>query len=67
MSELTNESLQHLKSHTHLLKDGLLQRIDELSVSDYPDETPNQIIGFLQDFLTGLGEVIEKSTSEKMS
>ncbi len=65
MSELTNESLQHLKSHTHLLKDGLLQRIDELSVSDYPDETPNQIIGFLQDFLTGLGEVIEKATSEK--
>ncbi len=58
------EPLQHLKCHTLLLKEGLLQRIDELSVSDYPATTPNQIICFLQVFLTNIGELIEKAISD---
>lgn len=65
MSNSDYEPLSHLKCHAHILKEGLLQRIDELSVSDYPAKTPSQIIGFLRDFLASLSEVIEKSVSEE--
>jgi len=65
MSKSDYEPLSHLKCYAHILKDGLLQRIDELSVSDYPAMTPNQIIGFLRDFLINLSEVIEKTVSEE--
>lgn len=58
------ESLEHWRRNTHLLKDGLLHRIDELAVSDFPGATPNQIIGFLQDFLENLTSVIDKAGSE---
>jgi len=59
MSNSDYEPLSHLKCHAHILKEGLLQRIDELSVSGYPAKTPSQIIGFLRDFLASLSEVIE--------
>ncbi len=41
-----------------------MQRVVELSVSDYPGDTPNQIIHFLQDFLRDLGNVIDNVVSE---
>ncbi|WP_125181305.1 hypothetical protein [Thiohalobacter thiocyanaticus] len=53
------------KSYTHQLREGLLQRVDELSVSDYPEATPNQVIHFLQDFLKQLADVIDKAESEE--
>lgn len=55
---------QYWKRYAHLLRGGLLQRVDELSVSDYPAETPNEVIRFLQDFLKELGVLIDKTSSE---
>lgn len=48
----------------HSLVGGLLQRVEELSVSDFPADTPNEVIRFLQTFLTELGFVIDKSASQ---
>ncbi|MCU7904761.1 MAG: hypothetical protein KZQ76_02705 [Candidatus Thiodiazotropha sp. (ex Epidulcina cf. delphinae)] len=64
MPKLEFTFLEYYRQNTHLLRAGLLQRIDELSVSDYPTTTPNQIICFLQDFLARLDEVIGKAGSE---
>lgn len=57
-------TIEHWKRHTHLLLQGLLQRLDELSVSDYPAETPNELIRFLQDFLEVIGDATDKTASE---
>lgn len=59
-------SLDYWRRHTQLLKQGLLQRVDELAVSDYPEATPNKIINFLQTFLRELTDVIDKATEERL-
>lgn len=64
MAESAFSPLEHWRRNTHLLRAGLLQRVDELAVSDYPTVTPNQIIRFLQDFLAHLTDVIDKVGSE---
>lgn len=56
--------LEHWRRRTRQYTAGLLQRIDELSVSDYPAATPNQIIKFLQDFLGVIDAEIDKAISE---
>lgn len=56
--------LEHWRRRTRQYVGGLLQRIDELSVSDYPAATPNQIIKFLQDFLAVINTEIDKAASE---
>lgn len=58
--------LEHWRRRTRQYTAGLLQRIDELSVSDYPAATPNQIIKFLQDFLGVIDAEIDKAVSEEM-
>ncbi|MBI3095548.1 MAG: hypothetical protein HYY97_11825 [Rhodocyclales bacterium] len=55
--------LEHWRRHANQLREGLLHRIDELSASDYPAETP-ELISFLQDFLGELAGVIEKASTE---
>jgi len=64
MAETEFSSLEHWRRHTHLLRAGLLQRVDELSVSDFPGATPNQVIHFLLEFLNQLGDVTDKAGSE---
>lgn len=56
--------LEHWRHRTRQYAQGLLQRIDELSVSDYPAATPNQVIKFLQDFLGVIDTEIGKAVSE---
>lgn len=56
--------LEHWRRRTRQYVRGLLQRIDELSVSDYPAATPNQVIKFLQDFLAVIDGEISKAASE---
>lgn len=56
--------LEHWRRRTRQYVAGLLQRIDELSVSDYPAATPNQVITFLQDFLGAIDAEIGKAGSE---
>lgn len=56
--------IEHWRRRTRQYVGGLLQRIDELSVSDYPAATPNQVIKFLQDFLDVIDSEIHKATSE---
>ena len=57
-------AIEHWRRHALQLTSGLLQRVDELSVSDYPAATPNEVIRFLQAFLTELGGVVDRATSE---
>lgn len=70
MPEPARLSLDYWRQHTHLLREGLLQRVDELSVSDYPAATPKQgatpyqVIRFIQDFLAHISLTIDKATSE---
>jgi hypothetical protein len=56
--------IEHWRHRTRQYVRGLLQRIDELSVSDYPGTTPNQVIKFLQDFLGVIEVEISKAGSE---
>ena len=56
--------LNYWRQHARLLAEGLKERIEELSVSDYPATTPNEVISFLQDFLKEIGEEIDKTESE---
>lgn len=56
--------LEHWRRRTRQYVAGLHQRIDELSVSDYPAATPNQVIAFLQDFLGVIDAGIGKAVSE---
>lgn len=58
------DPLEHWRRRTRQYVGGLLQRIDELSVSDYPAATPNQVIKFLLDFLGVIDAEIGKATSE---
>lgn len=58
------EPLNHWKRHAQQLTHGLLDRVHELSVSDYPEATANELIRFLQEFLSELSAVIEKTNSE---
>lgn len=56
--------LEHWRRRTRQYVEGLLQRLDELSVSDYPAATPNQVIKFLLDFLGVIDAEIGKAASE---
>jgi hypothetical protein len=56
--------LDHWRRRTHQLAEGLLQRVDELSVWDYPAATATHVIEFLQDFLRVVGAEVEKAGSE---
>ncbi len=56
--------LEHWRRRTRQYVSGLLQRIDELSVSDYPAQTPAQVIAFLQDFLGVINAEIGKAASQ---
>ena len=64
MDNPTFQPLQYCKGQTQLLRIGLLKRIEELSVSDYPTASPNQTIRFLQDYLNELSRTIESSGTE---
>ena len=56
--------LEHWRHRTRQYARGLLQRIDELSVSDYPAATPEQVIKFLQDFIDVIDMEIDKAVNE---
>jgi len=56
--------LDHWRRRTQQIIEGLLERIDDLSVSDYPAPAPIQVIEFLQDFLRVLSGEVDKAGSE---
>jgi hypothetical protein len=58
-------AIEHWRRHTLQLTGGLLQRVEELSVSDYPASTPSEVIRFLQAFLAELTGVIDRASSEE--
>lgn len=64
MDKLAFQPLQYWMGQTQLLRIGLLKRIEELSVSDYPIASPNQTIRFLQDYLNELSYAIDNSGTE---
>ena len=57
-------TLSHWKRRARVLTEGLLERVDELSVSDFPTATPNQVIKFIQDFLAEILKEIDAAESE---
>jgi hypothetical protein len=58
------DAAAYWRRHSHSLVGGLLQRVEELSVSDFPADTPNDVIQFLRDFLAELGQLIDKTASQ---
>lgn len=56
--------LEHWRRRTRQYVAGLRQRIDELSVSDHPAQTPAEVISFLQDFLRVIDAEVDKGGSE---
>lgn len=52
-------SAEHLWRRAHTLRLGLSQRLDEIYVSEYPTPHPQDLIEFIQAFLTKLGELID--------
>jgi hypothetical protein len=59
------DAVQHWRRHAHQLREGLLKRVEELSVSDYPEATANRLFNFLIAFLRELGSRIDRTTAEQ--
>lgn len=58
------QPLEHWRRRTHQYIEGLLQRVDELSVLDYPATAPHQVIDFLRDILAVIATEVVKAGSE---
>lgn len=64
MPKTAFDAIKHWQRHAHQLREGLLNRVEELSVSDYPEVTAHQVIRFLLAFYRELEHRINKSGTE---
>lgn len=58
-------AIQHWRRHAHQLRQGTINRFEELSVSDYPEATAHQVIEFMVAFFSELKHQIDRARTEQ--
>lgn len=59
------DAILHWRRHAHQLRQGILERFEELSVSDYPEASAHQVIDFMVAFFSELEHRINKASAEQ--
>lgn len=65
MPNSDHSQVDYLRKRAHILRCGLHQRFEEITVGDFPANTPQLVIRLFQDILEKLAPKIEKSSSPK--